>query len=136
MDCSKEHEIAHNGPIASSPTLPFVKNTGVDNIPEDMVINGEEKVSNNTFDGSSDSFLQFLDAVKMPKEQLNKDHSNLQAEIFLATISKLVNSNSKLNDLLSAERKNNISLINENANLKLKSSNSKMEIAGRYPLTI
>ena len=39
--------------------------------------------------------------------------------IFLIAISKLVDSNSKLNNFLSAERRKNISLINENASLKI-----------------
>ena len=27
LDCSKEHEVAHNGPIDSNPTVPFAQNS-------------------------------------------------------------------------------------------------------------
>ena len=51
---------------------------------------------------------------------VRQKYCHSQAGIFLTTISKLVRSNSNINDLLSAEGRNNISLIKENANLKIK----------------
>ena len=118
LDISKEH-VDYNGPIASSPTSPFVENTGADSVPEAMLIHGEEKMSDNILDGSNDSFLQCQDAVETPKEQSSKNQFNSQAGIFLAAISNCLRVIQKLNNLLSAERRSNISLTSENASLKI-----------------
>ena len=76
-------------------------------------------------DGCNNSFLQFLEARESPMEKVNKSHFNSQAKIFLAAISKLVDSISQLNDLLSAERRNDISLTNENPNMNIEIMNLK-----------
>ena len=68
LDASKEH-VDCNGPIASSLTPPFVENAGADNIPEVVLKNGEEKMSDD-----------ILDAVETPKEQSSKNQFNLQAD--------------------------------------------------------
>ena len=87
-------------------------------------------MSNNILDDSSDSLL-FQDAVETPEEQWSKNQFNSNAEI---SWQLLVggDSNSKLNDLLSAERRNNLSLINEHASLKIEIFKIKNKIAGQY----
>ena len=57
--------------------------------------------------------------METSKEQWNENHLNLQAKFFLSTIIKLVDRHLKSNDLVNTERRKNISLISENANLKI-----------------
>ena len=58
-----------------------MENTGADNIPEVVLIHGEEKMSDSILDGSNDPFLQFQDAVETPKEWSSRSQFKSQAEI-------------------------------------------------------
>ncbi len=123
LDSLMKEGVVFNKPTSTGLPSLFIKED-IDNAEATAEISEETAESESVREeasilNSKDSFLCFLDGLTTPKKQTFEDCSRPQVEIVLPMLSKLIDNNAKLNELLVEERRKNISLVDENSSLKI-----------------